>query len=107
VNFLAEKREAGIDSVSLTEIKKRLEKMALDMEKLGIAEYVEMLHRPWRLFIINFWAGLARGFGMAIGFTILGAILVYILQRIVILNMPIIGDFIADMVRIVQAQLNL
>lgn len=104
---MSEKNEPEIDKIGLIEIKKLLEKIVLDMEKLGIAEYVEMLHNPRRLFITNFWAGLARGFGMAVGFTILGAIVIYILQRIVVLNMPIIGDFIADMVKIVQGQLNL
>lgn len=84
----------------------KLDEMSLAMEKLGIAEYVEMLNNPRRLFYINFWSGVIRGFGMAIGFTLLAALVIYILQQIVVLNTPLIGDFIADLINIVQNQLD-
>jgi hypothetical protein len=42
---------------------------------------------------------------MAIGFTILAAVVLYLLQRVILLNLPLIGDFIADIVQIVQKQL--
>ena len=83
----------------------KLDKILLTMEKLGIAEYVEMLNNPRRLLRINFWSGVVRGFGMAIGFTLLAALVLYILQKIVVLNTPVIGNFIADIVNIVQNQL--
>ena len=90
----------------LKSLGKKIDELAISMEKLGIAEYVEMLRNPGRLFYINFWAGLARGFGMAIGFTLLAALVLYAMQKVVVLNMPVIGDFIADLVNIVQNQLN-
>jgi len=83
----------------------KLDNVSLKMEKLGIAEYVEMLNNPRRLLFINFWSGVVRGFGMAIGFTLLAALVLYILQKIVVLNTPLIGNFIADIVNIVQNQL--
>ena len=89
----------------LEKMLQKMDEVSLNMEKLGIAEYVEMLRNPRRLFFINFWAGLFRGFGMAIGFTILAAIVIYFLQKIIVLNIPLIGDFIADLVNIVQIQL--
>ncbi|MEA1959954.1 MAG: DUF5665 domain-containing protein [Bacillota bacterium] len=89
----------------LDKVNEKLEEISLNMEKMGISEYVEMLHNPWRLFFVNFWAGVARGFGMAIGFTVLAAVVIYLLQKIVVLNMPLIGDFIADIVNIVVNQL--
>ncbi|MEN6349787.1 MAG: DUF5665 domain-containing protein [Syntrophomonas sp.] len=89
----------------LEKVLQKMDEVSLSMEKLGIAEYVEMLRNPRRLFFINFWAGLFRGFGMAIGFTILAAIVIYFLQKIIVLNIPLIGDFIADLVNIVQIQL--
>lgn len=85
----------------------KIDEMALNMEKLGIAEYVTMIENPRRLFWVNFWQGVARGFGMAIGFTILAGLVIYILQKMVVLNMPVIGDFIAEIVKIVQNQLYL
>lgn len=83
----------------------RVEELGLAMEKMKLAEYVELLNRPARLFYINFFAGLARGIGMAVGFTLLGAFLIYILKRLEYLNIPVIGEFIAEIVKIVQEQL--
>lgn len=93
------------DKWHMEKISRQLDEISLRMEKLGIAEYVEMLHNPRRLVFFNFWTGLVRGFGMAIGFTLLAALVIYVLQQLVVLNTPLIGDFIADIVNIVQNQL--
>ena len=93
------------DKGHMEKISRQLDEISLRMEKLGIAEYVEMLHNPRRLVFFNFWTGLVRGFGMAIGFTLLAALVIYVLQQLVVLNTPLIGDFIADIVNIVQNQL--
>lgn len=50
----------------------------------------------------NLLAGIARGIGTGIGFTIITAIIIYFLQRIVRLNIPIIGEYINDIVEIVK-----
>lgn len=42
---------------------------------------------------------------MAIGFTLLAALVIYLLQRLVVINMPLIGDFIAEIIEIVQNQI--
>ncbi|QGT99684.1 hypothetical protein SYNTR_1091 [Candidatus Syntrophocurvum alkaliphilum] len=83
----------------------KVQELSESMEKMRLAEYVHMLENPTRLIYINFLLGLARGFGMAIGFTILAALFVYFLQKLVVLNMPLIGDFIAELVQIVQQQM--
>ena len=54
------------------------------------------------MFIRNFFAGIGRGIGIGIGVTVITAILIIILQKIVTLNIPIIGEYIADIVEIVQ-----
>ena len=79
--------------------------LTMAMEKMDLAEYLALVNRPVRLMYINFIAGIARGFGFAVGFALLGAILVYLLKQIVVLNLPVIGDFIADLVEIVQYQI--
>ena len=84
----------------------KVEELAMNMEKMKLAEYVELLQRPWRLLWINFISGVARGLGIAVGFAILGAILLLLLNKLVSLNLPIIGGFIADIVEIVQIQLS-
>lgn len=88
-------------------LKEKVEKLSLDLEKMKLAEYIELLNRPFRLLYINFISGLARGVGIAVGFTIFGALVLYILQRLVVLNLPVVSDFIAEIVRLVQIQLQL
>ncbi|SCG83523.1 hypothetical protein DW1_1955 [Proteiniborus sp. DW1] len=87
------------------EIEKRLEELANNLEKAKLHEYVDFVNNKKRLLYVNFLGGLARGFGMAIGFTILGALAIYFLNRIISWNIPLIGDFIAEIVRIVQERL--
>ncbi|MBC7076391.1 MAG: hypothetical protein H5T98_10080 [Syntrophomonadaceae bacterium] len=103
------KREPGqsCDKELLEKLSTRVDRLADSMEKMRLAEYVEMIDRPRRLLYINFLLGVARGFGMAIGFTVLAALVIYLLQKLIMFNMPIIGDFIADIVKIVQEQLEL
>lgn len=93
------------NNIMLTIIKKQLDKMSELMEKMKIADYVELMQSPYRLLWLNFVSGLARGFGMAIGFTLLGALVIYILQRAVLLNLPVIGNIIAQIVKIVKQNL--
>lgn len=83
----------------------RLQKIASEMERTKISEYVDLLNRPWSLIWRNMLAGTARGIGIAIGFTFFAATILYVLQILGALNLPIIGDYIADIVRIVQIQL--
>ncbi|MGE5395978.1 MAG: DUF5665 domain-containing protein [Chitinophagales bacterium] len=85
----------------------KVDRLALNTEKMRLAEYVEMLENPRRLLYMNFLMGLARGFGMAIGFTILAAAVVWLLQKLVVLNVPVIGNFIAEIVRWVQVELQM
>lgn len=99
------KNDEDVQVELLLGLNRKLEEMAETMHKIGVAEYIEMLRHPRRLFWINFWSGVARGLGMAIGFTILAALVLYLLQRAILLNLPVIGDFIADIVQIVQKQL--
>jgi len=86
-------------------LRRQINELALNMEKMKLAEYVNLLENPKRLLYINFIAGVARGLGIAVGFAILGAIIIYVLQRVVALNLPIIGKFIAEIVTIVQTNL--
>jgi hypothetical protein len=72
------------------------------MEKMKLVEYIDLLHNPKRLIWVNFIAGISRGFGIAIGFTLLGAIAFIVLQRLVGLDLPLIGDFIAELLKYVQ-----
>ena len=82
-----------------------LEKLTSALENIKIMEYVEFLNNKRRMLYTNFLAGIARGLGMEVGFTILGAILVYLLKQVVFLNLPLISDFIANIVQLVNESL--
>ena len=83
-----------------------LEKAIIQLNKIMLeGNFVELsylLGNKKEMFIRNFFAGISRGVGIGIGVTIITAILVIILQKIVTLNIPIIGEYIADIVEIVQ-----
>lgn len=81
-------------------IKRYLERLMLTIERSRIREYMMLTDSKRRLFTINFVAGLGRGFGQAIGFTFLAAIALYILASWV--NLPIIGEHIAELINIVE-----
>lgn len=95
----------GIDKTEVNELEGRVEKIALMLEKAKLGDYVNIMSKPKALLYYNFIGGLARGFGTAIGFTILGALVVYLLRQAVLLNLPFIGGFIAEIVKIVQDHL--
>lgn len=84
---------------------RQLDRWLESMEKLRLAEYVRYVDDKKRLFWSSFLGGMARGVGMAVGFTILGAVLVLILQDLAKHNLPVIGDFLAQIVSVVQKRL--
>ena len=94
-------RETGENSA----LSERLERLSFAIEKMNLAEYTSLLNSPLRLLWINFLAGTARGLGLGIGFAVLTAGLVYILRGLMRAHLPIIGDFIATIVRIVDLKL--
>lgn len=87
------------------ELADKVQKLAVTLEKTQIEEYVNYLSDVKRLLLTNLLAGLARGVGMAVGFTILGAVVLYFLQKLALQNLPLIGDFIANIVRLVNFSL--
>lgn len=91
---------------AIDRIEEKVDEISSEMDKMKIAEYVEMIEHPRRMLWANFIVGLIRGFGMAIGFTILGAIILYALRWVVQLNLPLIGEFIAELVKIVQENMS-
>lgn len=75
------------------------------LERAKLGSYVDLMQSPGRMLVLNLFAGMARGIGIAVGFTILGALLLYLLQRLVILNLPIIGGIITEIVKLVQSNI--
>lgn len=81
---------------------KNLKKLNNLLEKNNINDLIYVLGNKKEIFKRNFLAGIFRGIGIGIGVTVITAILVYILQRIVRLNIPIIGEYIIDLLNIIE-----
>lgn len=87
-------------------LQEQIERLAVHLERTQFAEYVQLLNRPKRLLMLNFVSGIARGVGSGLGFTVMLAILLIILQELAILNLPLIGKYIAEIVQIVKSQMH-
>ena len=61
-------------------------------------EYMQEKSKPWHFIWINLFLGMAKGFGVAVGITVLAFIALKILTSLQILNLPIIGEFIAELI---------
>ena len=80
----------------------KLHYLANYFQRINLADYINMTQRPKRLIAFNLLAGIARGFGIAIGFTALSALGIFILRRLDVLNLPLIGDLITQIVEYVE-----
>ena len=80
-----------------------LESIAIRLEKSRIADYADLMGRPKKLLIRNFMGGIARGVGFSFGFSVLVATIIYVLNLLVGLDLPLIGDFIANLLDYVDA----
>lgn len=83
----------------------QLERLLNDLERMQLEDYLNYVSDRRKLLLNNFLIGIARGLGTALGVAVLGALVIGLLQRLVEVNIPVIGDFLANMVRIVQARL--
>lgn len=79
-----------------------LQRLVDRLEAMRIADYLELLEKPRRLIATNFLAGMARGLGFAIGTTIVFAIVVEVLRRIILINIPLLSDYLVEIIRMIE-----
>ena len=84
---------------------RRLERLAQRLDMLRLDAYLRYANNWKKRMFFEFLSGIARGIGFSIGFSILGALLLYILRNIALTNLPVIGRFLAELVRIVENNL--
>jgi hypothetical protein len=83
-------------------IDRKLELLLRHFESMRIAQYMEMLEKPAKLIFTNFIAGIARGLGIALGATLVFALMLELLRRVILLNIPGIGSFVVEIMNIVE-----
>lgn len=96
-----------VDDSAIRSLQNRISELLQSTQKGDLAEYGKFLNDPKRVIWVNFLGGLFRGFGIGIGFTVVAAVFIYLLGRLAALNLPIIGQFIADIASIVQNQIKM
>ena len=79
-----------------------MDKLTQMLQNMNIHDSLYILGSKKEIIKRNLLAGIARGIGGGIGFTVITAIIIYFLQKIVRLNIPIIGEYIKDIVDLVQ-----
>ena len=72
------------------------------LEKSNLEDISDLFLNKKELIKRNLIGGIFRGTGIGIGVTVITAILVLILRKVVALNIPVIGEYIADLVDIVE-----
>ena len=88
--------------VMIEELNKKIDEINYVLSKNRVLDLVELLGDRKKLFVRNLWSVMVKGIGIGIGVTVITGILVVILQKIVTLNIPVIGEYISDIIDIVE-----
>lgn len=92
----------GVSVHELARLNHQVTLLSETLEKMRLAEYIAYLNRPGRMLWFNFLVGLLRGLGTALGAGLLAGFAYFLLKRIVVLNLPVIGGFIAELSKYVH-----
>ena len=63
-------------------------------EAAGVVDFLEYLQSGRRLMWLNFKAGVAKGFGVTVGMTVVLAVLIWVLTMLV--DLPLVGEYFAE-----------
>jgi len=63
-------------------------------EAAGVVDYLEYLSSGKRIMWVNFRAGIARGFGITVGMTLVVAVFIWVLTMLV--DLPVVGEYFAE-----------
>ena len=80
----------------------QLNKLNYTLNKNKILDLIELAGNSKRYLARNFMSGILKGIGIGIGFSIITAIIIYLMQKIIKLNIPVISQYISDIVEIVE-----
>ncbi|MEA2082439.1 MAG: DUF5665 domain-containing protein [Elusimicrobiota bacterium] len=88
-----------------------VEEITTELKRFFTFDILNYIHKPWKLMSLNFLMGLVRGIGFFLGMTIVGAIvfamLVKGLQAGVAAKIPVISEWLAKLVSMVQSNMEL
>ncbi len=80
--------------------KKDLERLLRIFDLVGFSDFMEYLASPRKIIFWNFMAGVARGLGVVIGMTVIVAVLVWFLTKMV--DFPLIGEYFEKILNLID-----
>lgn len=80
----------------------QLDRLNYILNRNKVLDLIEIAGNTKKFLIRNFLSGIIKGIGVGIGFSVITALIIYLLQKIIKLNIPVISKYIADIVEIVQ-----
>lgn len=81
---------------------KKIDKLNKSMEQNNIQDLITTMGSTKKILFKNFTSGIVRGIGISIGFSLFSAIVIYLLRKIIMLNIPVISEYIGDIIDIVE-----
>ncbi len=108
-----EKKEKAPENLVEPDVEKELEnnsdmvkEITTELKRFFTFDILNYIHKPWKLIGLNFFMGLVRGIGFFLGMTIVGAVvftmLVKGLQAGIEAKIPILSEWLAQLVAMVQ-----
>ena len=83
----------------------RIDQLLDALERMRLDEYVAYVSDRRRMIWRNLLYGVFRGLGFTLGFSVLGALLAVLLRGVVVDNIPLIGGFLAEVIRAIEARM--
>lgn len=84
-----------------TRLERQMDRLLASLERVHLETYLRYVDDRRKQFCVNFMAGLARGLGAAVGFSVLGALAIVVIRRLTEDHLPKIGGWLADVVKMV------
>lgn len=88
----------------LNRLEENINKLNDSLVKNRWIELSEIMGNWKKLIWRNFISGISKGVGIGIGVSIISAIIIITMQRIITLNIPVLSNYIADIVEIVETK---
>ena len=82
-----------------------ISKLTDTLERMHLDDYLEYVSNRRRMIWNNLLYCVLRGLGFTLGFTVLGALVVVLLRHLLVINIPGIGDFLAEVIHAIEARM--
>lgn len=82
-----------------------IDRLVSTLERIQLDDYLEYISNRRRMLANHFVYGVMRGLGFAVGFSVLSALIVMLLRWLAAENIPIIGNFLAEVIHAIEERM--